>query len=151
MITNYSCLVPSTQVLVVVQQWYLTQLREQSKTRPVTVDDLRSMVKHVWLSSDDLSILIDENILTWDIVCQFYLDYHEHDDIDERHRRVTTNDTRKIDMFNICSRSMKNSTIISLVIVVYHVFNCTRSLNMFIIRIYLCFSMNTIDGHVVWQ
>ena len=78
----------TAEVLTAIRKLYLSQLNQRAKTKTITVNDLRAITSQVWLSAEDFQSLITTNAVSSDIICQFYIDFHEKDDIDERLDRV---------------------------------------------------------------
>jgi hypothetical protein len=76
--------VSATQVMAAIKRPYLSQLAQRSKTKPITVSDLRAVTSQIYLSPEDFDTLIAEKTITSEILCQFYTDFHEKEDIDER-------------------------------------------------------------------
>ena len=72
------------QVMAAIRRPYLSQLVQRSKIKAITASDLRAITSQIWLSSEDFDGLIAENTITSEILCQFYTDFHEKEDIDER-------------------------------------------------------------------
>ena len=54
----------------------------------ITINDLRAITSQIWLSTEDFQSMVTANALSPDIICQFYIDFHEKDDIDERLNKV---------------------------------------------------------------
>src|SRR5262249_34332482 len=76
--------VSTTQVMAAIKRPYLSQLAQRSKTKPITVNDLRAITSQIWLSLEDFDTLIADNTISSEILCQFYTDFHEKEDIDKR-------------------------------------------------------------------
>jgi hypothetical protein len=72
------------QVITAIRRPYLSQLVQRSKIKAITASDLRAITSQIWLSSEDFDGLIAEKTITSEILCRFYMDFHEKDDIDER-------------------------------------------------------------------
>jgi hypothetical protein len=71
-----------------IRRPYLAQLRERSKNKTISAQDLHAITTQIWLTSDDFDTLINEKTITAATMCQFYLDFHESEDIDERLNKV---------------------------------------------------------------
>ncbi len=78
----------TSQVMAAIRRPYLFQLTQRSKTKPITVSDLRAITSQIWLIPENFDTLIAENTITKEILCQFYTDFHEKEDIDERLNKV---------------------------------------------------------------
>lgn len=76
--------------MAAIRRPYLAQLRERSKSKTITAKDLHAITTQIWLTSDDFHTLINEQTISPATVCQFYLDFHESEDIDERLNKVNT-------------------------------------------------------------
>jgi len=76
--------VSSDQILTALKKPYLSQLAQRAQTRAITIQDLRSIVTHIWLTPEDFEVLISNQTISSDILCQFYLDFHERYDVDNR-------------------------------------------------------------------
>ena len=74
----------SDQILTALKKPYLSQLAQRAQTRAITIQDLRSIVTHIWLTPEDFEVLISNQTISSDILCQFYLDFHERYDVDNR-------------------------------------------------------------------
>jgi thioredoxin-like negative regulator of GroEL len=80
--------VSANEVMSAIRKPYLSQLTQRSKTKAITVNDLRSITSQIWLTSENFETLISENTITSEVLCQFYTDFHEIEDIDERLNKV---------------------------------------------------------------
>ena len=82
----YLCveIVPSEQVMSAIRRPYLSQLAQRAKTKSITVNDLRAITSQICLGPEDFDSLIAENTITPEILSQFYTDFHEKEDIDQR-------------------------------------------------------------------
>jgi hypothetical protein len=80
--------VSPTQVMAAIRRPYLAQLAQRSKTKAITASDLRAITSQIWLLPENFETLIAENTITSEILCQFYLDFHEKEDIDERLNKI---------------------------------------------------------------
>lgn len=81
---RYLLTVSEEQVMIAIRKPYLSQLTQRSKIKAITASDLRAITSQISLSKEDFDALIAEKTITSDIVCQFYTDFHEREDIDER-------------------------------------------------------------------
>ncbi len=81
-------IVSTTQVMTAIRRPYLSQLTQRSKTKPITVNDLRAITSQIYLTPENFDTLIAENTITSEILCQFYTNFHEIEDIDERLNKV---------------------------------------------------------------
>ncbi|CAF0920812.1 unnamed protein product [Adineta ricciae] len=88
-IKKLSAFMSTTEVLTAIRKPYLSQLNQRAKTKTITVNDLRAITSHIWLSAEDFQSVITTHAVSSDIICQFYIDFHEKDDIDERLDRIT--------------------------------------------------------------
>lgn len=77
------------QAMNVLRRSYSTQLKKRSKTKPITANDLHTLISQTFLLPEHFEILIAENIITSETLCQFYIDFHAKEDIDERLQKVT--------------------------------------------------------------
>lgn len=69
-----------TQVMNAIRKPYLAQLVQRSKTKVITVNDLRVITSQIWL--------LPEKMIPSEIIEQFYMDFHEREDIDERLNKI---------------------------------------------------------------
>lgn len=74
----------SEQVMNAIRKPYLSQLNQRSKMKAITASDLRAITSQIYLSREDFELLINEKTMTSDVMCQFYMDFHEREDLDER-------------------------------------------------------------------
>ncbi|CAF0923040.1 unnamed protein product [Adineta ricciae] len=88
-IKKLSAFMSTAEVLTAIRKPYLSQLNQKAKTKTITVNDLRAITSLIWLSAEDFQSVIITNAVSSDIICQFYIDFHEKDDIDERLDRIT--------------------------------------------------------------
>ncbi|UJR31391.1 hypothetical protein I4U23_018885 [Adineta vaga] len=88
-IKKLNAFMSTTQVLTAIRKPYLSQLNQRSKKKPIGINDLRAITSQIWLLPEDFKTLITENTITSEILCQFYIDFHEHEDIDERLNKIT--------------------------------------------------------------
>lgn len=70
--------------MTAIRKPYLSQLAQRSKMKAITANDLRAITSQIYLSKEDFDGLIAEKTIAPEIVCQFYTDFHEREDIDER-------------------------------------------------------------------
>ena len=79
---------PTAQVMEALGKQFLSQLRQKSKIKSITVDDLHSLISQIWITPENFEILICESTISTEEFCQFYMDFHAKDDIDERLNKV---------------------------------------------------------------
>lgn len=72
------------QIMTTIRKPYLTQLAQRSKLKDITVNDLRAITSQIWFLPENFETLIEEKTISSDILCQFYIDFHDKEDIDER-------------------------------------------------------------------
>jgi len=74
--------------MATIRRPYLAQLAQRSKTKAITASDLRAITSQIWLLPENFDALIGENTITSEILCQFYIDFHEKEDIDKRLNKI---------------------------------------------------------------
>ena len=78
----------TSQVMTTLRKPYLSQLEKRSKTKPITVNDLRAMISQIWLTQENIDALISEKTMTIETSSQFCIDFHAIEDIDDRLNKV---------------------------------------------------------------
>ena len=81
----------TTQVITSLRRPFLSQLRERSKAKSITIKDINMITSQIWLIKENFDTLISEKIISPELICQFYMDYHAYEDIDERLNKVCHN------------------------------------------------------------
>jgi len=74
--------------MAAIRRPYLAQLTQRSKIKTITASDLRAITSQIWLLPENFQTLISENTISEEILCQFYIDFHEKEDIDERLNKI---------------------------------------------------------------
>ncbi|CAF4553692.1 unnamed protein product [Rotaria socialis] len=78
----------TSQVMATLRKPYLSQLEKRSKTKPITVNDLRAIISQIWLTQENTNTLIAEKTMTIETLSQFYIDFHAIEDIDDRLNKI---------------------------------------------------------------
>ena len=81
---------------------YLSQLEKRSKTKPITVNDLRAIISQIWLTQENIYALISEKTITIETLSQFYIDFHAIEDIDDRLNKVDKQKKMYFCIFYFC-------------------------------------------------
>ncbi|CAF1561008.1 unnamed protein product [Adineta steineri] len=88
-IKKLNAFMSTSQVLTAIRRPYLSQLAQRSKVKPITVSDLRAIISQIWLLPENFDTLITENTITSEVLCRFYTDFHEKEDINERFNKIS--------------------------------------------------------------
>ncbi|CAF1261150.1 unnamed protein product [Adineta steineri] len=88
-IKKLNAFMSTSQVLTAIRGPYLSQLAQRSKVKPITVNELRAIISQIWLLPENFDTLITENTITSEVLCRFYTDFHEKEDIDERLNKIS--------------------------------------------------------------
>ncbi|CAF1625727.1 unnamed protein product [Rotaria magnacalcarata] len=87
-IKKLNAFMSTSQVMTTLRKPYISQLEKRSKTKPITVNDLRAIISQIWLTQENIDALISEKTMTIETLSQFYIDFHAIEDIDDRLNKI---------------------------------------------------------------